>query len=144
MTVHIEGQLMNWSFSQALKGVEDLLIGPLDEWEKWLFLYDIAMRNRAIYQCEGAIVHQRELWISFLTIPQSWDFGRGQAIMIGPKGRGISEIRGDTNCTVYVGEKEEPRPYICISGESLEDVKECRERAKSRINWAKERYSLRR
>ena len=76
-----------------------------------------------------------------LRLPLEWDSDRGKSVMIGPKGRGIASMRGKTDCRVDVCISWY-WTFVFVSGESLEDTRECIKRARSRIHWAESRYNL--
>ena len=145
MYVDISGETKG-AVRLAFDAISKLAISTLKTNEaKWLMMYDIALDNQDndMYQRAGDMVRQWEpyssgmKWLFARDFLSDWDASVAAGILIGPRGRGINEIQGDSSCTAKVSvDPEAPRPVILVYGNSLREVKECAARVDKRINWA--------
>jgi hypothetical protein len=132
----------------AVEPVENFLLECLTtDNEKQLLMYYIAMyspvtyyrrRGEYVYQRDPSVRHNSRLWMHIKKLPGGWDPNRGIGIIVGPNGRGLQEMQGDTSCTIKIL-KTKPELAIFISGTTLKPVMECSERACNRICWASEK-----
>lgn len=134
---------------QAMECIEDILLDcfPRSMHAKRILMYDLAVGNPELYRHEDGIVYQRDprrlvdqmnwIWICVLPFPQNFDFHVLARILIGSKGNGISEIRGETSCDISVPKSPtQPRPFVYIAGEALSDVRACVGRTHKRFDRA--------
>lgn len=116
---------------------------------KRIMMHDIAKDNSDYYRHNNGLVYQRDamlidrdsdpwMWMSIVNMPQSWDVEHAVRLLVGPRQRGIHEMVGKTECNAMV--ITEPRGCIFISGKHAQQVKECTERARARIQWARDRF----
>ena len=137
--------------------LEEMLMDSMDTLEaKRLLVHDIAQDNNAPkhkskdgcvrqrdprHQMDGSTEFSHRRWMTVLRLPEGWDTDKGVAVMIGPKRRGVSEMRGDTECDVVVNQASF-WSFVFVSGKSIEEVRECAKRARDRVKWAESRHDL--